>query len=340
MTATQTSMYFRLNNQSVPKTTIDFNKFLLFKYNYYETDPKYGVNLGDYVQTIATRTALQTLFPTAKYRFFDRDNLSNYDGDGVVTIMQGWFSNSMTFLPNKKIVPVFIGTHLIGSAQKFIVEFIKYNPNYFKHQTIGCRDRATKQFFNKLNIPAYVSRCLTLTLPKRSESADQNKVFMVNVPPEYLCRIPETLTKDAIYINQRAIDTDKDVTFYLNSEHKYIPQTEALLNRYKNEAKLIITGALHCASPCTAMGIPTVFINFGTELHRLEAIKDIIPIHTVDDQINNNIDYNVAAPDIEDLKIAMLENLALSVKQAKGKRVDKQKLNELRTFIENYSSKK
>ncbi|WP_141082403.1 polysaccharide pyruvyl transferase family protein [Campylobacter devanensis] len=37
-------------------------------------------------------------------------------------------------------------------------------------------------------------------------------------------------------------------------------KTEDLLQTYKNKAKLIATSALHCAAPCTAMGIPVILI--------------------------------------------------------------------------------
>ena len=41
---------------------------------------------------------------------------------------------------------------------------------------------------------------------------------------------------------------------------RYYEATSELLERYRNEARLVITRALHCAAPCTAMGIPAVLI--------------------------------------------------------------------------------
>ncbi|WP_395002724.1 hypothetical protein [uncultured Helicobacter sp.] len=41
--------------------------------------------------------------------------------------------------------------------------------------------------------------------------------------------------------------------------------TQALLDRYATQARLVITTALHCASPCTAMGIPVLFLQDSPE---------------------------------------------------------------------------
>ncbi|WP_086229661.1 MULTISPECIES: hypothetical protein [Campylobacter] len=96
-------------------------------------------------------------------------------------------------------------------------------------------------------------------------------------------------------------------------------KTEDLLQTYKNKAKLIVTSALHCAAPCTAMGIPVVLIAKNQEnINRFSAIKGIIPIYTYDDLKNNRINFNPKSLNIEDLKQYMLQNLKLSTLKEMG----------------------
>ncbi|MBD5165984.1 hypothetical protein [Helicobacter sp.] len=63
-------------NKSIAK-----NHFLLF--NYDKHFPKFShLNLGDYIQTLAVKNALSTLFPSATYQFHDRDSLSSFCAGG------------------------------------------------------------------------------------------------------------------------------------------------------------------------------------------------------------------------------------------------------------------
>lgn len=113
----------------------------------------------------------------------------------------------------------------------------------------------------------------------------------------------------------------------------------ALLARYKNEAKLIITSALHCAAPCTAMGIPVILCRQNDEqLTRFSALDSILPLYTLDDFKKNRVHFNPNVPNIEPLKIAMLENLRLSAQKERGENVNLAKLLEYRAFIQNFKA--
>ncbi|MGU9957180.1 MAG: polysaccharide pyruvyl transferase family protein [Arenicellales bacterium WSBS_2016_MAG_OTU3] len=61
---------------------------------------------------------------------------------------------------------------------------------------------------------------------------------------------------------------------------------QELLDRYKNEAELVITSRLHCALPCIAMGIP-VLLFADPNSERMKLATEIIPIHPYN--IINNI---------------------------------------------------
>lgn len=91
---------------------IDKNNFLLFSYESHL--PKFNwTNLGDYIQTIATKNALQSIFSNINFLFHNRDTLISYYQKDKITpvVMQGWFSHSKYFIPNNNTLPVFVGTH-------------------------------------------------------------------------------------------------------------------------------------------------------------------------------------------------------------------------------------
>lgn len=63
------------------KAKIKKDKFLLFSYE--KHFPRFrGYNLGDFIQTIATKNALLSLNPKATFEYFDRDSLISYYSAG------------------------------------------------------------------------------------------------------------------------------------------------------------------------------------------------------------------------------------------------------------------
>ena len=249
----------------------------------------------------------------------------------AIAIMQGWFAHTYDFLPPKNILPIFIGAHFTDYIQSYLLYLLARCPYYFDDKTIGCRDLYTLEFCQKLGLNAYLSRCLTLTLPKRKLKPSQNKIFFVGLPDSFLPFIPKDIKNQAERINQQAFMSGN-----LTSHH-FFDAANTLLERYKNEAKLIITSALHCASPCTAMGIPVILCQQNDEqLTRFSALDGILPIYTLDDFKKKRVDFSPSAPDIEQLKSAMLENLSLSLQESRGENVDLKRLLECREYIKNF----
>lgn len=318
-----------------------FNKFIAFSYDYIATGNKCGVNIGDYIQTIATKNIVQSLYPNILYDFWSSQNLTNYSGSKAFTIMQGWFTffNCHTFLPNKNLYPIYIGWHLTENAKKDIIYFLKYNPNYFKGKTIGCRDEGTKQFFIDLGVDAYLSRCLTLTLPKRKKMPTQTDIFIVDIPQDWYQYIPKDIINKAKYINHRGVDSHKGLAYYHNSTTLYIEKTYKILDMYEQSAKLIITSALHCAAPCIAMGIPTILLVPDSNDTRYTALKNIIKIYTYEDLINQKVNFSPSPVNIEDLKKDLINNVKLTIEKESGQIVDDNELKAIRNRIENYNSK-
>jgi hypothetical protein len=225
-----------------------------------------GDNLGDHIQTIATEQFIKS------HGGVDRDSLNSYSGKHIKILMQGWFGNAEKcenmFPPSQKIEPIFIGFHIPDNkpSKKFYSK--KSNIEYFKkHEPIGCRDKFTTNFLSKLGVNAYFSRCLTTTLPLRGLSAEYNKTFVVDVCDEAL--IPSHILKKAEKITHY-VDVKK-------TQKEKEDMANELLNKYKNEAALVITSRLHCASPCIAMGIPVIFMGNSRDV-RFTAISDMLKV--------------------------------------------------------------
>lgn len=327
------------------KAKIKKDKFLLFSYE--KHFPRFrSYNLGDFIQTIATKNALLSLNPKATFEYFDRDSLISYYSAGggknsslnalTPVIMQGWFAHSFHFLPNNQTLPIFVGTHFADSIRIFLENIITYYPWYFSNKSVGCRDLNTLMYCKSLGLNAYFSRCLTLTLPRRNKSVEKQakRVFLVGIPNEMLKFIPNDLLNGALQVHQQLVFINDLV--YENIEKV----TLNLLETYKTQAKLIITCALHCASPAIAMGIPVVLIARNEEnLQRFSALNGIVPIYTLEDLEKGRVDFAPKPLDIESLKQDMLENLRFSIKEAMGESVDKEALQTIRQRIADFTPK-
>ncbi len=224
-------------------------------------------NLGDEVQTLATEQHL----PRVDVRI-DRDSLALVEADEPhVVIFQGWFSMApeRCFPPSEAIVPVFVGFHItptFGSRRHFLsgasLDYLK------KHQPIGCRDDATRQLLERAGVRAYTTRCLTLTFPRRERTPKRGKVFVVHGEDLPIPRL----------LRRRAINVTQDLSATVGDEAKRVA-ARALLERYRDEARLVITTKLHCALPCLAMGIPVVFFGDPDRDDRLSILRDLgVPI--------------------------------------------------------------
>jgi hypothetical protein len=307
--------------------------FIIFSYRF---DLSYSqTNLGDYVQSLATKNAILKIHNNPSFIYYDRDNLSYYNKQKALVIMQGWFSHTYTFLPNKNTLPVYVGMHVKAETKEVIYDFLKVNPSYFNNKSVGCRDISTMDFFKDIGVDSYFSRCLTLTLDKRTpNSLGYDKIFIVSIAKKYLKYIPKDILKNAEYIEQRTPDLPEGP----NKTNALANMATDLINRYKKEAKLVITNAIHCAAPCVAMGIPVVLIDEEDNNKRFSALSGIIKVYTKEEMISGKINYyNTSVPDIESLKLDMIKNLEMSVNLELGRNVDLQELMRVRTRIANFN---
>lgn len=290
-----------------------------------EYSGKFTSNIGDSIQQIAITHALQTVFPDIPINFVERDMWCKYRGGGL-SVMQGWFGYTDSF-PPRYTLPLWIGTHYTDKMRKFIKRVADVNHNLFGHIGFGARDLETLQFAQTIDSKAYLSRCYTLTLPRRVLTPPNNgKVFLVNIPSAWEEYIPSTLLDGAVRVTHGVPDVSE-----AKDRAKY---ASTLLERYRDEARLVITCKVHSASPCIAMGIPVVAIAENSEWwERISFLDDLITINSQDDLKKGLIDWNPFVPDIENLKNLMLENLRLSVSAAQGKKIDVDDLSSIRKQI-------
>lgn len=306
-------------------------KQLLFYYSYPTSEP--CINLGDYIQTLAVRNVLAKLGLLSDTIYFDRDSTRIYHGAKAACVMQGWFAHKNDFVPNENIVPVYIGYH-IDPKIHYVFKNSSVVEHFKKQPSIGCRDRSTEEYLSSLGIAnAYFSRCLTLAFDKREKAPSKEKVFIVGVPERLLSLIPKEFLDAAEFVNQQFVDHREHLFEY----EKLEAAAQGLLDLYKEQATLVITSALHVASPCTAMGIPVVMISPNpSNIYfegRFSLLDDIIPIYSLRDLKAGTIEWSPTVPDIEDLKALLLRNVELSWHEALGEPVDILELEQIRNGI-------
>ena len=85
------------------------------------------------------------------------------------------------------------------------------------------------------------------------------------------------------------------------------------------------------------MGIPVVFIHPKyNEEDRFSSMDGILKQYSLNDLKEGKVRFDENAPDIEDLKFALLRNLGLSLKENLSDE-ETQELTEVRAFIEQYN---
>lgn len=264
-------------------------------------------NLGDCIQNLAVEN-LYNEMGINNLEKVNRDDIANYKGEKVILPMQGWFGNVHKVFPanwSKDIHPIFVGFHL-NTLCNCRIKFINNNVHkkMKEFEPIGCRDRNTRDFLQAFGVNAYFSGCLTLTFPKREKEPINGKIFLVDVPEETIEKLPAKIQNNAEKVTHNYEYREYPVT--KEEAEEFENYARQLLEKYKNEAKLIITSRIHCAMPCIAMGIPVILIINDIENCRLDVLDGIIPKYSPEDI--PIINWTPKAPDIEDLKYLIKEN--------------------------------
>ena len=272
-------------------------------------------NLGDHIQIICGKSLLSRIGVTPEL-YLDRDNqISSAPGitpDAGLTgiLLNGWFkTNRAEWPPNPALAPVFCGFHirLFQCPELLSAAALAY---YRANGPIGCRDAYTLDLLQMRGIEAFLSHCLSLTLPNRPENgAGLQEVFVVSRDRRILNYIPASLGP-VTFISHYSGTGDF-------SENMAAAQT--LLDVYRTRARLIITTLLHCALPALAMGIPVVtFYPINNEAgqasdrERFSSLETLMDVHHLDNA--GTVDWD---PKPVDVSAAKLQALAGFYKLAK-----------------------
>jgi hypothetical protein len=237
----------------------------------------YTVNLGDNMQSIAVRALLRRIGVREEdIVSVNRDELRTFNGPAVHLIMNGVFGEH-SFPISHNVRPIFIGF----AAEESV---ITPNLDYLRqHQPIGCRDLATRAILQAHNVAAYVSGCLTMTLPTRTRTPEKTKLFVIygsfagELPAQVLKNIPPEIMDTAEFVFHRVprMNFPLSTAECLQME-KY---AEGLLSDYAERATLVLTPLHHAATPCLALGIPTIICR-SHEDWRFSYLRELLPVYT------------------------------------------------------------
>lgn len=277
------------------------------KYGVIKYRRKERVNIGDSIMLLGIRKLYEKMG-------INKDdiveiylhNLSCYDGDYVILPIAAWMDdyymrNRLPFSP--KIIPIFLGIHCI--SENGVIEALE---PYSKFGPFGCRDEATMQTLRKNGLDAYIFGCMSFQSVETRKANNQKKIFLVEVPDKLYKYIPNELKENIVEEKHLYDFTDSNISLN-RAEDMELELASSILEKYKNEAKFIVTSRLHCALPCIAMGIPVILLKKNSPFdkrnilfldHRFSAYDKLL--HFYRENEYENIDWNPAVANIEEIK--------------------------------------
>lgn len=258
--------------------------------------------------------------------------MSDYMGEYIVVPINVYQLNLNW---SKRILPVFLGLTLGGEheiSNKDIALLRRFQP-------IGCRDERTMRMLLDLGIQAYLQGCLVATFDEREQNLPtQKKVFFVDANAGIKDFIPDDLLEDYeffshdFYINtDTGIDGRKTKTS-AEFENNMLEFGIATIERYKKEARLIVTSKYHAALIGLALGIPVILV-MENNYYKYSWIEKFIPVYEPKDfrNINWNPDKVVIPRKEKDL---MIEIAIKRISETYNKYIDICTLSEYRERLD------
>jgi len=282
---------------------------MFIQYKYGSTWLNEG-NLGDCVQNLAVENVYKYAgINPDDLVLINRDELPKYNGEKASLVMQSWFGDAHNVFPlpwSDKITPTFIGFHL-SKYGKTRISFIekKVHEKIVPPPPIGCRDRNTRDFLRGLGLDAYFSGCMTLTFEKRKSAPKNGKIFVVDLTGAARAILPKAVEQVADFSISHFYYWENYPVSY-DGAMEFENHARVVLERYRTEAKLVITSRIHVAMPCIAMGIPVVFIHEEADCERFDVMQGLVPMY--EPKHAKYINWNPKAVDIEPLKQAIIRN--------------------------------
>ncbi|MEM9542895.1 MAG: polysaccharide pyruvyl transferase family protein [Cyanobacteria bacterium P01_E01_bin.42] len=302
-----------------------YSRKRFFGQRFWGTKQKFGLlkyeswNIGDDVQSLAARQYLPH-----QDCYVSRDHLDEAkDWGPFKMIMNGWWlgpfkGEPLAWPPPPNIEPLFISFH--GGRDELFDP--KYRDYYKQFEPIGCRGYKTLERFTDLGIDAYFSGCLTLTLknpygdrPRTDEiyfvdpfsfgeGRDYPSINSKRFRKDLWEKFPEEIRNKATYLRHVVNMKPRD---YINP-YKRARMASQMLRRYAR-AKLVITGRIHCALPCLAMGTPVIFLTESEVLQsdsRMGGLIDLFRHYSHAQILDGDFNINWDRPDANPVDISHL----------------------------------
>jgi hypothetical protein len=270
-------------------------------------------NLGDHIQILAAQRLLKRLglVPVAR---IDRDHdiataaaLKDQDRARPLGILlNGWFkANPAEWPPHPSLIPLYLGFH-IRLFQAPTLTSAGALEHYRRFGPVGCRDRYTLSLLRSLDVDAFLSHCLSLTLPRRlDEPEHQTETYIVSRDRGILDYLPASIRSSKFichYSGSRDFDSN-------------MARAMELLELYRSSARLIVTTLLHCALPAIAMGIPVVvFYPLNEEnlrrsdRERFSSLEEMIRVFNLNEA--DRVDWRGYTADAGQIKLNLIDRLA------------------------------
>lgn len=262
------------------------------------------VNLGDAIQSYAVKNLYREMgIPEEDIIPVPRYDLSNYDGEECICVVNSASNyeelayDSYFMPPSEKIHAIPLSLHIHRPLPDEELEF------YRTCGGVGCRDSYTAEYLQGLGIDAYLSGCLTLTLPRRSAEQEKgaDKIYFIDIPEALKSYIPGEISQNAITLTNILRFSNHGSATRMTVEEAYEEHRkgEERICLLRDTAKLVVTSKLHVASPCLAMGIPVVLAQsyFGD---RFGFIDRLLPTYTR--EYFQEINWNPQPVDFENEK--------------------------------------
>lgn len=256
-------------------------------------------NIGDEIQILA---ALQFLPPDVI--FVDRNRI----GDAVVPpdtkiILNGWYLREPArWPPAKELDPLIVGFHAVPAFFNSD-ERLAYFREQSKRRPVGARDLPTLALFREAGADAYFSGCMTLTLRLSDPPPRGEQVLAVDVSRSCLNAIRRQTERPIVVATQRHVAGPQMLMKWLigRSYLKTLTLEQRLdVGRERlaeiAAAKVVVTGRLHVALPCLALGTPVLFVTHKPRNRRLDTWLDHLNWCTEDDFVAGKSAYDFANP--------------------------------------------
>lgn len=289
------------------------------------------VNLGDPIQSYAVKNLYremgiveEDILPIPRY------DMAHYDGEECICVVNSASNyeelayDSYFMPPSDKIHAIPMSLHLHRALPEDELAYYKTCGG------VGCRDIATMNYLKGLGVDAYLTGCLTLTLPRRDEKTAQkaDKVYFLDVPADVMKIMPQKIKAEGITLSNilRFHNPGNSNRISIDDTYEEHRKGEERIELLKNTAKLVVTSKLHVASPCMAMGIPVILAKnyFGD---RFGFIDRLLPTYTPEHyaEINWNphpVDYEEEKSKIKQVffdKVRSMESRIALQKMWSGK---------------------